>query len=80
MGQAKPLLAHGADANARSDLGWTPLHNAAGKGCTKTAGLLLAHGAQVGAQDNQRRTPAALAIERGHPEVADFLRVQEAKE
>eukprot|EP00955_Chlamydomonas_euryale_P005040 53794-Chlamydomonas_euryale.AAC.1 len=43
------LLERGADVNAVSAFGDTPLHEAARAGHTTTMGLLLASGAAVGA-------------------------------
>ena len=44
----KQAIADGADVNAKSDVGWTPLHQAASKGHKQTADLLRKHGAKHG--------------------------------
>jgi cytohesin len=46
------LLAAGADVNAASDAGYTPLHRAASQGLVEVVRLLVAHGADVSAVDD----------------------------
>ena len=59
------LLDRGADIEARSGNGMTPLHCAAlWKGNEPVAQLLLERGADINARDDQGRTPLHVAIER----------------
>src|SRR5262245_3722423 len=69
------LLDHGADVNARQQLGHTPLHGAASTGNQAMADLLLARGADRGAKSDDGKTAADIAEQRGHPELARRLRV-----
>lgn len=71
----RELLAHGADVNARQDLGFTPLHGAAVEGNPEMIGLLLAHGADRTMRDAGGKTPADLARERGRERAVELLRV-----
>ena len=48
-GATQVLLAHGADANARTSNGGTPLHLASRSNDTETMKVLLAHGADINA-------------------------------
>ena len=56
--------------NAKSDDGWTPLHDAASMGHKEIVELLLAKGANVNAKNNYGNTPLDLAS----GETANFLR------
>ncbi len=67
------LLAAGADANARQNLGFTALHAAAQNGDAAMARDLLDHGATDEPTDDGR-TALAIAEEQGHDEVAALLR------
>ena len=70
---AVPLIAAGADVNARQQGGATPLHETAHSGYVDLTRLLLEHGADPLAQNDRGQTPAQVATERGHPEVAQLL-------
>lgn len=67
------LLAHGADANARQQAGFTPLQGAAEAGRRDLAELLLAHGARREDRSDDGRTAADVARAKGHEELAAFL-------
>ena len=67
------LLAAGADPNARSASGGTPLHTAAFTGDVVMVRLLVAAGADPSIEDEKGRTPLDLARERGHSEAAAIL-------
>jgi hypothetical protein len=70
------LIERGADPNARQHLGYAPLHASAANGDRATTELLLAHGADPHAKTDDGRTPADMAAERGHGDLADWLRGQ----
>ena len=67
------LLAKGADPNARSQSGGTPLHTAAFTGDRTVLDLLLEHGGDPSIKNEQGKTSAEVARERGNPEVARLL-------
>jgi ankyrin repeat protein len=70
---AKPLIAAGADVNAKQQAGVTPLHEAAHRGKLELVRLLLEHGAAREARDDQGRNAADYARERGHLDVVQLL-------
>ena len=55
------LLDHGADTEAKTLDGWTPLHSAANWGNARLASVLLRRGANVNAQTNGKQTALHLA-------------------
>lgn len=67
------LLEAGADPNAKSLEGGTPLHSAAFTGDLETAELLLAYGADPNATDAKSLTPLDIARDRRNVEVAALL-------
>jgi len=69
------LLSGGADVNAKTPQGWTPLHLAAFGGKMHAARWLVSKGASVDAKDLQARTPLDVAEERGeYTDMIAFLR------
>ena len=69
----KVLLEHGAEVNARSSQGATPLDDAALKGRVEVARLLLQHGADVKARNSYGGTPLHDAALGGHADVVELL-------
>ena len=68
------LIEKGADVNAKSDDGITPLHGASSKGLTTVVELLISKGADVNAKKSGRVTALDFAISRKETETADLLR------
>ena len=73
-GAIAPLLGAGADVNARTDRGITPLHFAAMHGTLESIRALLGAGADPSTVDGAGRTPAGCALEAGHREAALLIR------
>ena len=67
---AELLIAKGADVNAKSDDGWTSLHDATSIGHNEIVELLITKGADVNAKNNYGNTPLDLAS----GETVNFLR------
>jgi cytohesin len=67
----KVFLAHGADVNARSRNGDTPLH--ARDISKEMAELLLTHGADINATNNHGETPLQTAVAQHNHETVKFL-------
>jgi uncharacterized protein len=72
-GTMRLLLARGADANARQQLGYTALHTAAQLGDEEMVALLLAHGADPHLAGDDGKLPADLATAHGHTEIVKRL-------
>lgn len=70
------LVEAGADVNATQHGGWAPIHQAAANGDRETAALLITNGAKARVANDAGVTPIALARERGHAELADWLERQ----
>ena len=75
----KTLLDAGADIEAETSDGYTPLHWAARKGHVDIVAALLAAGADVQAKDNQGRTPRDLARANKHYKIANILKQAETE-
>ncbi len=77
---AEYLLSQGADVNAKTSTGITPLHEAAQNGNREIVELLLAQKSiNINAVDDQGWTPLIRAQKWGHPEIAELLRQHGAK-
>ena len=74
---AATLIAAGAEVNAKDNIGYTPLHSAAGGrasvGRTSVVSLLLAAGAEVNAKNNDGETPLHNAAFYGRADIAAML-------
>ena len=69
----KQHLTAGADVNAKTESGWTPLHEAARSGRKEIAELLIDKGADVNAQGQYMGTPLHYAAGEGHMEIVELL-------
>jgi ankyrin repeat protein len=69
----KALLQSGADVDATSFTGATPLIGCAWKGHLEIAKLLIEAGADVNASDGFGRTPLIVSAQRNHLEIVAFL-------
>jgi ankyrin repeat protein len=67
------LRRFGANANAKSDGAWTPLHNACEKGSEKIVRLLLEERAELNARLLNGMTPLHVAAQAGHLEIVKIL-------
>jgi ankyrin repeat protein len=59
--------------NARTYIGYTPLHFAAHLGLVSGTSVLLSHGALTNARDDRNNTPLIIAIELDQPEIVKLL-------
>lgn len=70
----KTLLAKGADVNAKTEYGATPLFYACDRGNAEIVKILIAHGADVNITDKfYKATPIIWAVQRDHAEVVKLL-------
>ncbi|KAL8952976.1 MAG: hypothetical protein Q9222_001152 [Ikaeria aurantiellina] len=69
----KLLLENGADVHAKSDGGWTPLHNAAEKGFSDVASILLEWKAAVNATTSSGMTALHWCARNGHVDMVNLL-------
>jgi ankyrin repeat protein len=70
------LLTRGAEVDARSRSGATPLHRSARYGRLDVARLLLEHGADLAARTSDGRTPLGEALFWDRVELAELLRAR----
>jgi ankyrin repeat protein len=73
------LISRGAEVDARTSSGLTPLHMAAQNGDMPIIRLLLDHHARLNAVDGKGWTPLDRAIKWRHPDAAEFLRARGGK-
>lgn len=72
--QIKALLAKGADLNAKSPYGATPIFFAAGNGHLEAVKALVEKGAEINVQDTfYKMTPVGYAASKKHNEIVGYL-------
>jgi len=71
---ARILIDHGANVNARQKRLRTPINLSAANDQLDIVKLLLERGADVQAEDARGETPYQVLVQRGHREMADYLR------
>ncbi|HTD85830.1 MAG TPA: ankyrin repeat domain-containing protein [Candidatus Binatia bacterium] len=71
--EVEPILARGADINARNAHGVTALMRAASRGRAKMVCALLEHGADPNTSRNDKFTPLMLAAFFGHEDIVKIL-------
>lgn len=76
---ARALITQGANVNARSDLGDTPLIRATRSGHIQVMKVLLDKGADINAQDDRGMTALMWAAHMGDPEMTRILIAKGAK-
>jgi hypothetical protein len=74
IGLMQLLMDHGANPNARDNLGFTPLHDSSQWGSVEGTSLLLKYDAIIDAEDKGGRTPLQLSLENGRQDIATCLR------
>jgi hypothetical protein len=80
LAQVKSLLDHGADVNAKSPYGSTPLFFACDRGHIEVIKLLLDRGADLNTEDTfYHFTPLSWAVEKDRPEIVKLLLKRGAK-
>ena len=67
------LIAAGANIEAPSPDGWTPLHAAVGFGSRRALAILIQHGANVNVVDARGDSPLLTATALGHFETVNLL-------
>ncbi len=72
------LVGNGADINAITRWGRTPLHIAAERGNVRLVEFLIEHGAMIDPMSHTRNTPLHEAIEGNHKKVVELLLVHGA--
>jgi ankyrin repeat protein len=77
---ARLLLERGAPVDARQQSGWVPIHAAAQNGDRPMVELLLRHHANPRIVNDAGKNPAAVAMEKGHEEVAFLLETYDSNE
>lgn len=71
------LIEAGADVNHRyEEQQFSPLITAAADGDPEIVEMLIASGADTGARTKDGKTAVSMALERGHPRIAEILRNQ----
>lgn len=75
--EAKLLILHGANVNAQTDIGTTPLHTAAMSCNVELAQFRLQHGAFPDTQDSFGNTAESIAVKSGCS--AEFLELLRTK-
>lgn len=75
---ARELIDRGANVNARSNRGITPLHRAAQNGHVEIVEMLLDGGAEPDIEANDGETPLSMAESSGHDAVVSLLRARAA--
>lgn len=74
-GIVRILIDAGADVNHRYETqDFSPLLAAAADGDAEIVRMLIAAGADVTAHTKDGKTPVSMALERGHPDIAELLR------
>lgn len=76
LATAKNLVEQGANINARSSEGYTPLHRAAQNGHREMVKYLLSMDADIDTQSENGDTPEGLAEENGHTDIAGLIRTR----
>ena len=69
----KMLLDSGANVNAKSDVGWTPLMWASANGHINIVSMLISDGADINAKTNDGRTSLLMAAWNGHKDIVMLL-------
>jgi len=76
LGSYKKLVSVGADVNAKSNFGKTPLHVAAENGYLKAVEILISAGANVNAKDKNGKIPLDIASNNTREAIKQYLTKQ----